>query len=104
MPDVDLFIVNCFHGVGRCLSGGMAVVSITWQELKSYSELSGYDLTPWESEQIINMSREYCSWLSKKDPLISAPWHDDSYSELQVARERVVKNAMKLKIVFDKKD
>ena len=104
IPDCDNFLVSCFHSVGRCLSGGMAVTAITWQELKAFSELSDSNLTAWESEQIINMSKQYCSWLTiGKDPLCSAPWHDDDYDELQIARERVVKNAMKFKGVIDKR-
>jgi len=55
------------------------------------------DLTPWETEQLINMSREYCAMISiAKDPQEPNPWRADDYSELQEAREKVFRNGMKI--------
>ena len=42
----------------------MGTYPVTWQELESYSRLSCSNLTAWESEQIINMSSQYCSFLN----------------------------------------
>ena len=41
----------------------MGRTPITWQELKAYSDLSKVELTSWESERVISMSRAYCSMI-----------------------------------------
>lgn len=40
----------------------MSMVPLTWQEVDSFVNRSGYKLNGWESEQIITMSRVYCSF------------------------------------------
>ncbi len=64
--------------MGCANNTGMGLTRLSWQEIESYSRLSGVDLTPWESEQVINMSREYCLWKqkgAKQD--CQAPWIDE---------------------------
>ena|GEM_PF-1728392 len=63
LPDADPLLVSHFRKVGPCLGVGMGTYPVTWQELESYSRLSHSNLTAWESEQIINMSSQYCAFL-----------------------------------------
>lgn len=78
MPEVDAFIVNAFHQIGMVSSGSMSLAAITFAELDHFCNRMCVDLTPWESMQVINMSREYCYWLNKsKDPMCVSPWNDN---------------------------
>lgn len=43
------------------MSTGMGRAPITWTEIDAYKRCSGYDLSGWECEQIIMMSRHYLS-------------------------------------------
>jgi len=45
------------------MGSGMGAFSVTWQELKSYSDMSASSLTAWEADQVIMMSKLYCSYL-----------------------------------------
>ena len=42
-------------------SNGMGKTALSWQEVKAYSDLTQTELTPWESRQLIIMSRAYCN-------------------------------------------
>lgn len=76
----------------------MGLSAFTFQELDSFSRIMNISLTPWESEQLIMMSREYCSMISiAKEPSTPNPWLPEGYSELDEARERVVRNGMKMR-------
>lgn len=47
------------------MTAGMGVAPITWQELDAYNRMACSNLSSWEAEQVIEMSREYCRWLGK---------------------------------------
>ena len=98
MPSADTLIVTWFHQLGRCTSNGMGVVAVSFTELSAFNERMQLNLSPWESEILVNMSREYSVMLnSAKDPLMSAPWHSEHFDELEHARARAVKNARAMK-------
>ena len=82
----------------------MGLTAITFSELSAFNNMLQLDLTPWESEQLIMMSREYTSMISAaKDPLMSAPWHSEYYDDLQAARDRVVRNGRKMAKVINQR-
>lgn len=58
MPHADEFIVSCWHELGLCSSGGYGLNSLTFQEVKAYSDLV-VELTPFEATSIVKMSKAY---------------------------------------------
>ena len=72
----------------------MGTIPISWVELKSFSDQSGYKLNGWESEQVIQMSRDYCSMSSKaSEPNCPPPYKEGLTTDeaRQLMRERVNK-------------
>jgi len=63
LPEADPLLVSHFRKVGPCMGSGMGAFSVTWQELKAYSDMSASNLTAWEADQVIMMSKLYCSYL-----------------------------------------
>lgn len=94
LPEIDPFLAKCFQLAGICLSGGMSVIPLTWQELDSFISRSGYILDGWESEQIINMSRVYCSFSQDAKELgCPAPYQDGKVlaASMDAIRDKVAK-------------
>lgn len=92
LPDCDEFIAMCFQMSGMVMSGGMGQATLTWAEVEAFSGQSGYTLSGWESEQIILMSRSYCSMSIKAKELSCLPPYQEGISDeeaLQAARDRV---------------
>lgn len=81
------------------MNTGMGVSAFSWSEIQSYSQQSGMELTGWESQQLVSMSREYSVWIHKaKDPKIESPWHCYEYNyqiALEENRKRVIEGMMK---------
>ena len=73
MPPPDRIIVSAFNWLGYALDGGMGKVPLTWSEVGAYSLHSGANLTPWEAEQVVMMSRQYCYMLHYATQQRSAP-------------------------------
>lgn len=69
LPEINGYLAKCFHLSGVCLSGGMGINALTWAEIDSFVNRSGYPLTGWESEQIILMSRAYVNYSHKAKEL-----------------------------------
>lgn len=70
----------------------MGATPLTWCELNSFINTSGYPLNGWEAEQIIKMSRDYCYMLSKAKELgYPAPYSEgfDDEDSKQAMRDRV---------------
>ena len=98
MPPADQFIVNQFHQLGFNLNTGSGAYPITWAELSSYSLLRSAPLTEWESESLIAMSREYCSWMIKaKDKHFISPWHHEDYDPIAANRLKVERQVKAMK-------
>ncbi len=61
--------------VGPVMSGAMGAVPVTWQEVASWSALTGVPLSAWEAEAIIAASREYAAAIETyADKQHAAPW------------------------------
>lgn len=92
LPETNDFIVSCFEDVGMCLQGGMSLTPITWNELLSFTKATKYNLTPFEYEQVMNMSRVYCSYTQKANDINEpAPYNlaENSEDEMELNRKRV---------------
>ena len=97
LPYTDSFLAKCFQLSGMCLSGAMSMVPLTWCEVSAFIQTSGYSLSGWESEQIINMSRVYCSFSQDAKELgCPAPYQDggilmQSADDMASLRDKVAK-------------
>lgn len=71
----------------------MSIVPISWTELDSYCRRSRTDLSAWESDKVIMMSREYCSFIekAKSERCIQPYWPDMSESERKKYNESISK-------------
>jgi len=81
LPDALPFLVMCFDLIGRCKSAGMGRVPVGWTDVDSFCNRSGYDLTGWESEQLIKMSADFCYMLHKAGDLQCPPPYRESVDE-----------------------
>jgi len=91
VPEIDSFIAQCFEAVGMFLSGGMGMTPLTWVEMDSFLKRSGYLLNGWESEQIIKMSKLYCSMVNAgKEIDCPAPHNLAATDETALERNRVI--------------
>lgn len=77
LPKADEYLVEVFEFLGLCSSNGMGQVPFSWCEIDAFKRNSSYHLTEWDCEQIVIMSKLYCSWVNKgKDPKVFSPWDD----------------------------
>lgn len=101
MPDIESaeYLVSAFHGVGMVVSNGMGITAISWLELSAYCSITVTDLSGWESEIIMDMSRAYSSTFRKaEDPTMTAPFTMiDDDDALKYQREIVVKQFKEMK-------
>lgn len=98
MPNADGLVVNYFHGLGFNLNYGMGAFPLTWSEINSFSELKAESIGEWEADQLIMMSREYCSWSIKgKDKFCLSPWDHEDYDPIAANREKVAIQAKALR-------
>lgn len=84
MPDCDEVVKQAFLNCGCGLSGGMGLTPLTWCEIKAYSDLSRTNLSAWESDQVMMMSRTYCSFINKakSETCVQPYWPDYNEQEL----------------------
>jgi len=100
MPEVEAaYLLRPFFDSGMCSSNGMGVSAISWSELRNYCELTGTELSPWEAEQVMMMSRAYTASLRRSDdPLMPPPFTaEETDDEIQARRAAVVEQMMALK-------
>jgi len=94
LPETDDYLTQCFQLSGMFMSNGMGIAPLSWSELKAFTDLSGYALTGWESEQIIAMSRAFCSMNAKAQKIgCPAPYLNgiDSEDAVQSVRDKVAR-------------
>lgn len=92
LPEIEQFISKCFSLIGYYLSGGMGATPLTWSEIESFTNKSGYQLNGWECEQLLSMSRSYCGFLEKaKKPSCLPPYRDnfDDIDDVELMRKGV---------------
>lgn len=55
----------------------MGMAPLTWLDVKAYSDITGSNLTAWEADNVITMSRQYCVWHRKgEEQGCPSPWTD----------------------------
>jgi hypothetical protein len=89
------YLVSLLHEAGLCSATGMGIFPLPWQEIESWLEVTGLELSTWEKLMIKEMSEAYVgeyNQASAKDR--PAPY---TYVEETIDREAV---ANKLKSVF----
>lgn len=87
-PKVDSYLIEAFKESGVCLDGVNGATSLTWDEIESFSEKSTFDLNRYDSELIIMMSRDYCSFSIKaRETNCSSPY--ESKESISAMRKRV---------------
>lgn len=94
LPEINDYMSLCFELSGYCLNGSMGAIPLTWSEVDSFCNRSGYSLQGWETEQLIQMSRDYCYMLSKGAKIGCPPPYQEGISDedaLQQMRDRVAK-------------
>ena len=75
------------------MGAGMGAFAVTWQELKSYSEMSQSSITAWEADQIMMMSQLYCNYLNiGKKP--SLPPYQREFDEEDIKNQNEAVNNM----------
>lgn len=94
LPEINEYLSLCFQLSGMYGGNGMGCVPLSWAEIKAFSEQAAYPLTGWESEQLILMSRSYCSMAHKGTELgCPAPYQEGISDEEveQSMRDKVTK-------------
>lgn len=61
MPDVGnaAYIIQLLFDVGISVQSGMGLAPINWTELRSWTQVTRVNLSPWEAETIILLSRHF---------------------------------------------
>lgn len=71
-PLEDEFLAVSLLSVGPFENTGMTAVEISPQRLESWMRLTGYELSPWQAETILEASKAYARYINDKK--IPAPW------------------------------
>lgn len=97
MPEVDSafeHLVGLFYSMGQCMSTGMGLVSISWQELRAFRLENKLGLTLWERDALKQMSDAYCREYSQaSDPQRQPPYMP---TDEQDAEEIAIQAAMRM--------
>lgn len=70
-------------------SSGMGATPLTWVELDAFISRSGYHLTGFEAEQIMRMSRDYCSFSHRAKELGCPPPYSEAITDDEDALEKM---------------
>jgi hypothetical protein len=71
-PVAEDFLCDALVSAGPVENHGWGPVSISPQRLESWSRLTGYSLSPWQAETLLDASRAYAAILNDKKA--AAPW------------------------------
>lgn len=98
LPPVDNFgyLIKLLDEAGTCTPIGMGVIGLSWNEIKSWMDCMGLDLSYWEISLLRDMSREYASQANNsEEPTCRSPYLVDKEVKTQeaiVARSNEIKN------------
>lgn len=71
-PVTDTFLCDVLLNAGPVESTGFGPVGISPQRLESWMRVTGYTLSPWQAETVLDASRAYAAVLGEKAG--AAPW------------------------------
>lgn len=88
MPPLDggHHLIDWLHNAGTISQAAMGGAGgLTWLELKAWSDLSGNDLTGWEADTVMHLSRTYAATLAESsDPHYPAPFVPEIVDAVEV--------------------
>ena len=87
-PECDQFIASCWHDLGLTSSEGMGENPVKWSEVKSYADLMQLELSPFETESIVNMSKAYIRFKHEATEFrgVQSPYSPEITKEDQIKR------------------
>lgn len=85
------FLPQCLIASGPVEQTGFGAVGISPQRLESWMRITGYALSPWQAETVLDASRAYADELSGERP--SPPWVDGLDS---IKAAQAIKAALRL--------
>ena len=98
MPPIgeESYLLNYWFDLGMVGSGAMGAIQLSSLEIKSWADLTGIVLEPWEYTCIRKMSSVYLSMLNKGEDPDALPPYGDPINEFdRTAVQKKVVNAFK---------
>lgn len=79
MPDVrDRYLINWLSDLGTVQMGANGFLPISWQEIKSWADLTSRKIDWWESQTLRLMSESYSNWSHKAQKAdVEPPWYSE---------------------------
>lgn len=65
LPDVDGcsdYMTGLFLDSGKVGSSGMSVAPLSWQDIAAFNQCNALNMTAWECQTLMSMSRAYTDW------------------------------------------
>jgi hypothetical protein len=90
--DGDDEMAAMFCEWGFVKPSGFGLAPLDWHDLRAFSEMMGYDFTPWQAETLVAMSRDYAQIANSDEPL-PMPYERDTIDRDGVADR--LRNAFK---------
>ena len=88
MPQVDSYLIDVWHELGRALSGGYGLVPLTFTEIKAYSD-SVYELNSFDCSMLSRMSREYVTEQAAASQDANRPAPHEGKANIEAMRNNV---------------
>jgi hypothetical protein len=100
MPDLMGFdhLAAYLNELGPAGHDSSGMIPVSFQELESWSRMTGADVNAWEASMLIRMSRQYCGQHhGSSDPMSPPPYVDEkSEDDMVIIRERAEKKIRSL--------
>lgn len=75
VPPEAAYLFDCLLEVGPASVNGMADAPVSWDELRTWQQMVGIELSPWEARTVRQLSRAYVAErTAATDPMRPAPW------------------------------
>ena len=99
LPPVErgYYLVEYLTEAGVCMSSGMGLQPLSWQEIEAWQRATALSLTPWEVITLREMSEAYSTEYSASDNELRSPPYTPKVEEEDIARKEV---SDKLKSIF----
>ena len=100
LPSIESFefIFENLEEIGLVNNGFNGHEPLNWIDVKSWSEMTNTNITPWTSKVVIKLSRQYCyqSHISTKRDCEAPYQHDVTYSAMVEVRRAADKKLRSL--------
>lgn len=86
ISDYARLLIDTLLNIGVCESHGYGPVALTWVNLSAWCHMTGESLLGWESEVLVNWSRDFVSeFESSDDKDRPAPWVPEVVDRVKIA-------------------